>query len=341
MKALVALTLIIALAGCSKRTEKAIGDANKPEPAIETQHSTPPVVPRQLEVVTSQPPPSPEPSARELDDAASALGIARNQALPLLRREHALWEKFVAILKSDNASDVVPMLSAMAAAVQGTTAVQSNGEQLPESFLAMLGLDAGNVPGLGSVDGPSAKAKKAGFMGVGVEKLPEQHILAAAVQELAKRRPDLLTSLATERANSAVPTAADYILFNAIIDGLADSPFLETTGDASEKPRTLPFGSELMAMARKPNPIYRLIAVRTASRVETDAKGLVTFYSTFVAETDPTIQQAAIEGLEGVRDPAALDALRKFDTATKARGNADVRQTVEDAIRRLTALPLK
>lgn len=337
MKAAVALTLISALVGCSKRSETMTADTDKKQPPLVTQQTPSPAPPRSPEVVTTTPPATTQPTDRDLDQVAAVWGVPKEKTLTLLRREQALWEKFAGLLKSEDASDTVPMLSEMATALRGTPEPNANGQRLPESFLAMLGYSADTVPGLAGADSPSLKSMKPGFAGVEVENMPEQHILATATQELAKRRPDLLAMLAKERAKNAVPTAADYILFNAITDGLAASPFLQSTGDDSEEPKVLPYGAELMELAQMPNPVYRLIAVRAARSAEPDAKKLVAFYSSFVRETEPAIQQAAIDGLEAVRDTSALDALRRFDADLKARGNADVRRTVEEAIRRLTS----
>ena len=339
LRTLITFLLVGAIAGCSKPSEKAPGksDAEQRPLSEQTEPTTQKQVQQPVKSMANNTPQPSAPSTQELEWAAKAMGIPQDRVLLVLQRQEALSAKFQQVLKSDDASQVVPMLLGMADAVRGTPEAGGDGQQLPSSFLKMLGYDSSSVPGLSDVEGISVKSRKPGFMGLSVEKLPEQNVLATATVKLAKQRPDLLASLAAERAKNTVPTAADYILFNAIIDGLADSPFLVSTGDISEKPKALPYGSELLALANAPNPIYRLLAVRVASSAEADKAKLIGFYSGFLNETDPIIQQAAVDGLEGLQEPGALNVLRKFDAKAKQEGNADVSRAAQDAIRRLSA----
>lgn len=333
---IIVLLLVGILAGCSKQPQKQANDPEKQQPASASEQAAPPAqAPQPSEPMTSKAPEPAAPNSRDLEQAANAMGVPKGQVLSILQRQQALSTDFKTTLQSDNASQVVAKLLAMSDAVQGTPDPQNTGQRLPDSFLKMLGFGNASVPGL-EVEGPGVKAAKAGFMGVSVEKLPEQQVLAAGTRELAKMRPDLMTSLAQERAKTVPPTAADYILFNAIIEGLAESPFMESTGNDSEKPKTLPYGSELLALAKAPNPIYRLLAVRAAPRAETDKAKLVAFYSEFLNETDSFIQAAAVDGLATMRAPVALSALQSFEARARQQGNAEIEDAAKQAIQQLS-----
>lgn len=330
------LLLIALIAGCSKQPQQQASEMEKQQPSSVSEQTAPvqEQAPLPSEPSVTKVPKPRTPSSRELEQMADTMGVRKEQVLLGLQRQQALWTDFKATLHSDNASQVVSKLLAMSNTVQGTPDAQNNGQRLPDSFLKMLGFGDSSVPGL-EVEGPGVKAAKAGFMGLSVEKLPEQQVLAAGARELARMRPDLMTSLAQERAKAVSPSAADYILFNAIIEGLAESPFMESTGNNSEKPKTLPYGSELLALAKAPNPIYRLLAVRTARRAETDKAKLAGFYSGFLNETDPFIQAAAVDGLAIMRATLALSALQSFETKARQQGNAELEDSAKQAIKQL------
>jgi hypothetical protein len=334
---LYAVLLAGLITGCSKQPTKQANEPEKPQPPVVSESAvTPapePTSPPAEPIVAKAP--ALAPSGRDLEQAAKAMGVPKDQVLAVLQRQEVLWSNFKTTLRSDNASQVVPMLLAMSDAVRGTPDAQAGGQRLPESFLKMLGHGNASVPGL-ELDNPDAKTAKAGFMGVNAEKLPEQQVLAAGARELAKVRPDLVTSLAQERAKTLPPTAADYILFNAITDGLAESPFMESTGDDSEKPKTLPYGSELLALAKASNPIYRLLAVRTARYAEREKTKLIDFYSRFVSEPDPFIQAAAVDGLATLRASDALSALQGFEVKARQQGNTELEDAAKQAIKQLT-----
>jgi hypothetical protein len=332
-----ALLFVSLIVGCSKKQQEQTDKSEKSQSPSITDHAAPPTPeqssgPEEGSVGESL---APEPSSRDIEQAANAMGVPKDQVLSVLRRQQVLWNEFKAAIQSDNASRVVPMLLAMSDAVRGTPLAQTGDQRLPDSFLKMLGHGTSSVPGL-EADGPSSKAAKAGFMDVSTDRLAEQRVLAAGARELAKVRPDLVTSLANERAKALPPTAADYILFNAITDGLAESPFLESTGRDSERPNTLPYGGELLALAKAPNPIYRLLAVRTARYAERDKAKLVGFYSQFLDEPDPFIQAAAVDGLAMLRASSALTALQSFEARARQKGNADLERAAKLAIQQLT-----
>lgn len=274
------------------------------------------------------------PSRAELARVADGFGVPSEQVVAVLTNKETLWRQFETLTSSPHTrSRAVQMLSSIANALQSSQSVKTdsqaeqNGERLPGNRLKPFPSNPSDP------DGPDVKVVRAGFMGLSSDKLPEQLFLNEAVQELARLHPDLMVLLAKERAGVVPPTAADYIIFEAVCNGLAESPFLETASSTGPR-KTLPGGAGVLDLADARNPIYRYMAARFASVAESDNTKLVKFYSSFLNETDPTIKITAIHALVYTRDPKVAGVLKEFEAKAKERGEAEVLKAIQQEIKR-------
>jgi hypothetical protein len=277
---------------------------------------------------------------RELEKIAMAAGVAREQVLPFFQKQTELWRMFNEAIESpDKAVQIVPMMLKLADTLQAaepekakSSMVQKNGQQkLPDGFLKMRSNGSSSIPGVLEVESPEVKMMRAGFMGIDVEKLAEQHVLGRAVHELARLRPGHMVLIAKERAKVVPPTAADYIIYAFIFNGIAESPYLESA-DSKQPRKTLPDSKALLDLSTAPNPIYRLLSAELAMVVESEPAKLIEFYRTFLSENDPVIQTSAVWGLRSTRSSSAVATLQEFESGALRRGESTVASAARRAI---------
>ncbi|HYF36547.1 MAG TPA: hypothetical protein VD994_14730 [Prosthecobacter sp.] len=161
-------------------------------------------------------------------------------------------------------------------------------------------------------EGQSAAIFHTGFLGLGAEQLSNQMMLHVAAETIASNRADLLGALVQDRAASSTPTVADIIIYSAIIAGIQDNPDFHHTGADTEL-RTAPaYAARLMALAASPNPVYRLLAITLAPRLEYDPRKLEVFYASLAAEADPFVRQTAVDMIKASNPPNLPVLLQRF-----------------------------
>jgi hypothetical protein len=266
---------------------------------------------------------------QQVADLAAKQGITPEQLKSMAQHGKELEQEYQMATKSpDGISKLQATLrKAIANIDAASTPVTSDGNKLPASFMDLF------YPKTSRVESPTFFMMKPGFMGLKADNLSDQQTLIGLVPTLTNTHPEILLPLLQERADTVPPTAADYLLYGAISEGLQDAP----TDNLENKPDevALPQGIGLLNLSHAKNPIYRLLGVHAAEYVEANQTNRVNFYSAFLNEPDPTVQTSAVTGLAGTKTPATLGALQSLQAAAQRNGNAQGTKAAEEAIQRL------
>ena len=272
-------------------------------------------------------------SAIENQPATPPLGSSVSAPSELEKREYEFAQNLPVLIRSEKGVEELKSLLHQASAVISKTATPItdplvvSGAKLPSNFLDLF-IHPNN-------ESPTVAMRKEGFMGIGEKQLYEQQMLGVVCRELTKARPDIVVSFVRGQADSLPPTAADYIIYGAVIEGVQESSHVGSTESGSGTPKTLPQGTPLLNLSQAKNPIYRMLSVKIAPFVEIDDSKLAAFYSSFLNETDAAVQTAAVESLATTRAPNTANALQDFEAKARQQGNKEVADTARQAIQQL------
>lgn len=277
--------------------------------------------------------PQPNPTAvtastEEIAEYAGALGIDAVAAHSLLEKENAFSYLLVETAKKSSPQEIYNLvashLNRLDRGFEIIGAYQSHStERLPAWWM--------NATSRDGVESLSIVMNKPGYLDIGKEYLVDQRISYGTVFHVAKTNPDLLSRIVESRA-SVTPSPSDAILYQGILNGLADNSS-DHHADSSGPDADRAGANLVRQMATAKNPIYRLIAVEQANRLNsTDRLGL---YESFIEEKDPQIKQRAIEGLAQTGSSAAIDILRRFEQASLNQGQKENADLAAKAVKRL------
>lgn len=321
--ALASAWMCLILVSCSKqpeapKTEDAITptSANKEQAQLPAM-STPASIPTQA-TITSE----------EVDVYAAAFGIDTRTAKALLSEEMMFWKKINAAIKSSDASElsrlVMPHVDKLKHAITtlGKYHPDPNGK-LPKWW--------DEINSREGVEGLSIRMNKPGYLGIDQVYFIDQRATYGSISNAARTQPELLNEIIVNRVND-LPSPLDAIIYQGIIDGLADNVSSQRA-DSSGPDEDQPGSDAVRHMATGTNPIYRLIAVEQAKRLNTVDR--LDLYESFIEEKDPQIKQRAIEGLAQTRSDDNIKILRRFERKALQQGDNENANLANQAIKRL------
>ena len=239
----------------------------------------------------------------EVADYAEQLQTDNTTARAIVTKELELKQKLDQLTsRGGNESEVKKHLTNLFAnlsaiapevPVDGT---QDGGSSLPDAFLEVF-------PN-GSTGGTyENQLLSADLPWITDDTLYELRSLLAAPQVLAQRRPDVLLDFVTQQLNHLPPTQADFVLYYSTITAIREhQPKTET----ANKNRWLELRSAK-------NPIYRLLALKSARWVSEDEQTLLDFYRSYLGEQDSALHLAARDEINALNTVAAAELLGEFE----------------------------
>jgi hypothetical protein len=205
--------------------------------------------------------------------------------------------------------------------------VTTNGDNLPASFTDLV-FSNQKVNPYSQSEQAMVTVLNTGFMGLATDNRIDQTVLMFAGL-LLNTAPEILMPELQERAKVFPPTAADYIFYECVIDGIEENNYemVGSRGNAtfpSDAPQLPLTGSAgLLTLAHAKNPIYRLLAAQAAYRgVEPDEAKRLKFYSSYLNETDPYILGFVIKAIAWDKSPIAASVLETFEPAVQKTEDA-------------------
>lgn len=250
-------------------------------------------------------------SEDQLQQLATSMEVQPSQVKALLAREQTLWSEFLSL----NGSQAGQM-QFLKTTIQSLETGKAATAKMPLSDDFKTTFDSG----VSQVDLPTARMARAGFLGLPVERLPEQRVLAGAVRRLTATSLNAILPLLQERSMME-PSPVDYIIYGNIRDGLAQNTETQSTGSAHELRKILPGAAGFKELAAAKNPVYRLLSIDLAPVVESNQSMLVIFNSEFITDPEPVIKVAAASALLNIKTPSARAAIEAFASEPEQSGN--------------------
>ncbi len=133
--------------------------------------------------------------------------------------------------------------------------------------------------------------------------LADLRALIAAPQVLARKRPDVLFDFIAQRAKRLPSDHADFVFYYAAMTSLQEYPPI--VGDGRE--------NQWLSLQSSRNPIYRLLALKSARWVSDDEQELLDFYSSYRQEQDPVFHSAARDEINALNTEAGEQLLELFN----------------------------
>jgi len=201
-----------------------------------------------------------------------------------------------------NESEVLTYLSAsfedLAAASPALEAGPTVNEEsnLPEAFLELF--PNGATGGL-----YEAQLLSGDLPWISDGVLADLRALIAAPQVLARKRPDVLFDFIAQRANRLPSDHADFVFYYAAMTALQE--YQPIVGDSRE--------NQWLGLQSSRNPIYRLLALKSARWLSDDEQELLNFYSSYRQEQDPVFHAAARDEINALNTEAGEQLLELFD----------------------------
>jgi len=135
-----------------------------------------------------------------------------------------------------------------------------------------------------------------------------------------------------ENAQRAEVTKGDLILFEVFNDAFVDI-------SQSAEPTKLEL-DQWMFLARSPNDLYRLLALRTFRQIQTSPEQLLAFYRLYVGESDRDIIEEAVGLVIQIARPEAASLLAEIGVRANDAGNVDLVARLDKSIEWLRSLPV-
>jgi len=294
------LGLVLSLVACSDQKDQATKEAT---PSVSQNNATmateAPSDPFEPNIATLKNAHEVVPKA-EAESMATQLGIPSSEVEPLLINVALFRDEIAEDLRSANDQQAVEKTGGLTQQLSKT----EHPGKLSEPMIHVL--DAAATDEIGHV------IFRAGFLNLDTTQLGAQMMLYSSVEQMARSRADLLASLVRQRSASSATSAADLIIYTAVAAGIQDNSDFQRTGSETTPPAVRPYAPELLKLSASPNPVYRLLAISLAQRLEPDPQKLEAFYAGFASEAEPYVKQAARRMVESASTPNAPELLRRF-----------------------------
>jgi hypothetical protein len=294
------LGLALILVACSDQNDQAAKGTSPNTPENKEPSVT---APQQDPFGSNNATPSKTPDALPKDQAegmAEQLGIPSAEVEPLFVRVKQFRDEITGALRTASGQLAVEKTSGL---IQQLSKAEHPGK-LSEPMIQVVEAAAG--------DGAGQAIFRSGFLNLDATQIGPQMMLYSAVEEMARSRADLLASLVQQRSASSATSAADLIIYTAVAAGIQDNSDFQRTGSETTLSAVRPYAHELLKLSASPNPVYRLLAISLAQRLEPDAQKLEAFYAGFASEAEPYVKQAARRMVESASTPNAAELLRRF-----------------------------
>lgn len=203
---------------------------------------------------------------------------------------------------------------------------QPNGT-LPEGFFKVIS----NQPD--DPNSPGIRMNQARYLGISEDRIFDQRAAYNGVAFIARTQAEMLEGILAIRVNE-LPSPVDAMIYEAMLTGLADNASSQRA-DSSGQDEAQPGSGAVRQMATGKNPIYRLVAVEQANRLNTADR--LNLYKSFIEEKDPQIRQRAIEGIAQLKSNEAITVLRRFEKSSIQQGDQESADLASQAIKRLEA----
>lgn len=294
------LGLVFIMVACSDEKEQAAKETPPQTPATKEPSVT---TPQQDPFGSSNATPSKTPEALPKDQAdvmAAQLGVPAAEVAPLMIRVKQFRDEIASALRTASGQQAVERTNGL---IQQLSKAGHAGK-LTEPMIQVIEAAAG--------DGAGQTIFRSGFLDLEAAQVGSQMMLYSSVEEIARSRADLLASLVQQRSASSATSAADLIIYTAVAAGIQDNSDFQRTGSETTPPAVRSYAPELLKLAASPNPVYRLLAISLAQRLEPDAQKLEAFYAGFASEAEPYVKEAARRMVESASTPNAAEVLRRF-----------------------------
>lgn len=292
--------MVLVIAACSDQEKNAVKLTPKEPPSgnnpVESQEHNDPfgsntaAVGREPEVI---------PTA-EADAIAAQMGVAPADVEPLIIKVRQFRNEIAGDLRTSKERQALDRINSLIRQI-------STKEQVGELTEPMI-----QIIRSAAADGPTQAIFRAGFLDLDAAQLGSQMMLYSSTEEIAKNRADLLAQILKQRAESSATSAADLIIYSAVTAGIQDNTDFLRTGSENANPAIQPYANDLLKLSTSPNPIYRLLAISLAQRLEPDAQKLAYFYAEFANEAEPFVRATARSMLESASAPNAAELLQRF-----------------------------
>ncbi len=228
------------------------------------------------------------------NELSVTMGVSSNQVRALLQKEQVMWQELSANIASSQWEYVSTNLASLAGILIGNTgATQGVSNVTQKGCLPIMLIDM--LSGRNHGNNDRHRIDKAGFMGIPLVKCAEQQFLAGAIRRISREHPELLFEILNLRANSSISTAGDVIVYQSVLDGLAENRDLANTGSELEPKRNFPHADALLSLAKSTNPVYRLLIFSLLPILTKNNAEMINGLNLFDDETDPTIRKAVFE----------------------------------------------
>ena len=132
-----------------------------------------------------------------------------------------------------------------------------------------------------------------------------------------------------DRSQNSEPTRGDYFLFEIFSDAYVDIQ------------RKYPIApvelTDWKRLGESPNPLYRLLALRTFRKVSLDTNQWMDFYASYQTESHPEVLTELIDQLVQTSQPAAVTLLATIETSLTPTASEDIQSHLSKSKNALAA----
>lgn len=297
---------LLSITCCSDENESKRDDVNQTQPR-ELQNTTnqaSPAVPTLAEQASQK-----QPTTLDIDTntLAKEFGVPADTVVPMLVDVKEFKNRMVAKLNNPTTlNEAIKEIDQLADEIahESRSLPSSSSSNEPISLAVLAGEQSGPEP--------SAAVCRAGFLGLPPDQLSNQLKLHAVTQEIARTSADYLPLLLHARADSDVPTAADWALYAAVTDGIQDNQDFQFADALPPDAQSPPYAEQILLLGSAQNAVYRLLAIRLAPQIERDRIKLGLFYQQFANDHEEVVRRAALDGLKSANPPNIESILETF-----------------------------